>query len=172
MCWNSFISESFAHINTVHTRLTTSSLIPSSCQNECNNAFVFYLVQLAWHDHIQLLFRKLLVLFKNTVLNLNIFPLRHFGSRVSKDTAKRLGQWTTRLYIAALLVCLVWFSLYIIVQPQVLTKTFDEPSFDLYQSLKQQYGDQLECPCSNISSTYRGMVTIQPLFHQVGRIYC
>ncbi|CAF1660120.1 unnamed protein product, partial [Adineta ricciae] len=124
-------------------------------------------VQLKWCDRIRLFVPKLIILWKGTLLNLNIFPQRYFSSNVSQMTAKRLGQWATRLYIIFLILFFAVFSLAIIVQPELSTKIFHQPSFDLYNDLKQQYGDQLECSCSTISSLYREFITIEPIFHEV-----
>ncbi|UJR34643.1 hypothetical protein I4U23_027420 [Adineta vaga] len=100
-----------------------------------------------------------------------IFIMNLFTSKKSKKkqqvTAKYLGQWATRLYIILFFICLTIFFLFIIVQPQVLTKTFDKPSFDFYNSLKQQYDNQLDCSCSNISLVYYGLISIEPLFHEI-----
>lgn len=85
--------------------------------------------------------------------------------------AKRLGRWATRLYILLLFISFVVFFLYIVVRPQISTAVFDKPSFDLYNVLKQENGDKLECSCSNISSVYRGLVTLEPLFYEVTRKY-
>ena len=82
-------------------------------------------------------------------------------------TAKRYGQWTTRLYIILLVSSLGIVATYTIIDPQSLTKTFDKPVFDVYKQLKHKYGDQLQCSCLMTASTYNQYVQIQPVFHQV-----
>ena len=104
------------------------------------------------------------------LINLNLFPSRIFGSDVDRIRAKRLGQLTTRLYIVLVIISLVIATLYTIIQPQSLTKTFEKPSFDLYNRLLVDYNNSLQCPCSSISSMYKEYVTIQPMFHQVNKV--
>ncbi|CAF0872322.1 unnamed protein product [Adineta steineri] len=111
--------------------------------------------------------RKLINLVYTQSIGLNIFPLRDFGSSVDQGTAKRLGRWSTRLYIGLLITGLAILALYNLVQPQSLTKTFNRPSFDLYHQLNEHYGDKLKCSCSLIASTYDQFVKIQPLFHEI-----
>ncbi|CAF1035768.1 unnamed protein product [Adineta steineri] len=82
-------------------------------------------------------------------------------------TAKRLGQMATRIYIVLFTVGIIILVLYTIVQPQPLIKTFDKPSFNLYNQLSQKHGDKLKCPCASIVSTYERYVSIEPVFHEI-----
>ena len=107
----------------------------------------------------------------NSVVNLNIFLLRNFGSNVDRSTAKRLGQWATRLYVVLYIICLSTLALYIVVQPQVLTKPFEKPPLDVYNRLIDNYGNKLKCMCSLVASTYNRFVTIEPVFHEVRKHY-
>lgn len=116
--------------------------------------------------------QKLIVLLHTTAIKLSIFPARHFGNNANRETAKRLGQWATRLYILLLIVSFAVVVLYTIVQPQPSTKIFHKPSFDFYNHLKQEYGDNLKCSCSSVASIYNRFVNIAPRFHQVGTYYC
>lgn len=84
-------------------------------------------------------------------------------------TARRLGRWTTRLYIVLLIVGLAILVVYTAVQPQALMKTFDKPPFHLYNHLIENYGDKLTCSCSLIASPYNLYVNIEPIFHEVRR---
>ena len=113
-----------------------------------------YIVRMKLSDRLKLIIQKLMVLLYSTAINLNTFPTRHFGSNVNRATAKRLGQWTTRLYILLLIIALVILALYTLVRPQALTKTFDKPSFDVFNRLRQQHGDALKCSCSSVASQY------------------
>jgi hypothetical protein len=103
------------------------------------------------------------------LLNINLFPVRTFGSNVDRAQAKRLGQLASRLYIVLLIIGIAVLGLYTIIQPQTLTKTFVKPSLTLYNRLMADYNDALECPCSSISSTYEQFIKIEPVFHQVSR---
>ncbi|CAF0976794.1 unnamed protein product [Adineta steineri] len=79
----------------------------------------------------------------------------------------RLGQITTRLYIVLLIIGHVILILHTIIQPQILTKIFDQPSLTTYDRLMVDHSDTLQCPCSSISSIYNRYITIEPVFHQV-----
>lgn len=104
------------------------------------------------------------------MLNANIFLRRDFGSHKDPQTAKRLGQWTTRLYLALFITGLVVLGFYTIVQPRTLTRTFDKPSCKVYKELFQRYKDKLKCPCSSLASTYGQSVKMEAELHQVRAI--
>ncbi|CAF3711941.1 unnamed protein product, partial [Adineta steineri] len=100
------------------------------------------------------------------MINLNIFSLRDFGSNVDRMTAKRLGQWTTRLYITMLISGVALLAMYNIVQVRTSTNTFNRPSFELYNQLKHDHADKLSCSCSIIASTFNSFVNIEAVFHE------
>jgi hypothetical protein len=129
------------------------------------------IVRPKWFDRLQIVIRKLATFLYNTAVNLKIFSLRDFGSDVNRTTAKQLGQYATRLYIILFSICLVVLTLYTIVQPQALTKTFDEPLINAYKGLIQDYGDKLKCSCSLIASPYHRFVEIEPVFHEVRKYF-
>ncbi|UJR06811.1 hypothetical protein I4U23_011098 [Adineta vaga] len=111
---------------------------------------------------------KELIMFLFTKLkNLNLFPPWTFGSNADRTTAKHLSQLSTRVYLVILIISFVIITLYTIVQPQALTKTFINPTVDIYNSLIEKHGNQIQCPCSRISSEYKNYVTIKPIFHQI-----
>lgn len=112
--------------------------------------------------------RKLVKLFRDKLTGLNIFPMRSFGNSLDSTQAKRLARLATRLYIILLILAMIILALYVIVQPELLTKTFVEPSRQLYDRLAREHLDTLQCPCSSISMTYERFVQIAPAFHQVG----
>ena len=134
-------------------------------------AFIF-IVRQSCFDRLKTIILGQATHLYSVLVNLNIFPLRYFGSNVNQMTAKRLGQWTTRLYIVLLVTGFAILVLYTVVQPQALTKTFDRPSFNFYNHLIQDYGDKLTCPCSLIASPYNLYVKIEPVFHEVRRDIC
>lgn len=96
-----------------------------------------------------------------------MFLLRDFGSKIDRKSAKHLGQWSTRLYIILLLTSFTILALFTIVQPEPITKVYNKPSFNLYNQLSRQYGNELKCLCSSISSTYNQFVELEPVFHPV-----
>ncbi|CAF1471133.1 unnamed protein product, partial [Adineta steineri] len=61
----------------------------------------------------------------------------------------------------------VILTLYTIIQPQTLTKSCSTPSLNFDKNLMNDYSDELEYPCSVISSPYDEYVQIQPIFHQI-----
>ena len=93
--------------------------------------------------------------------------MRDLGSNTDRTRAKHIGKWSTRLYFTLFIVGLGILTLYTIIQPETLTKTFDKPSLNLYNELKSKYKDKLKCSCSIIASKYEQFVQINVLFHQV-----
>ena len=118
-------------------------------------------------QRIKMITQKLFTILYTKLVNLNLFPLRDFGSTISRVTAKRLGQLATRLYIVLLTVGLIILVFYTIIQPQLIKKTFDRPSLDVYERLLRDHSETLQCPCSSISLLYDQFITIEPLFHPV-----
>ena len=124
-----------------------------------------------WFYRLKLIIRNLATKLYNSAVSLNIFLLRNFGSNVDRSTAKRLGQWATRLYIVLYIICLSTLALYTVIQPQVLTKTFNQPPLDVYNRLLDNYGNRLKCTCSLVASAYNQSLTIEPVFHEVRKHY-
>ncbi|UJR20241.1 hypothetical protein I4U23_023372 [Adineta vaga] len=118
-------------------------------------------------DRIKINLRTLITFLFTTLMNMNMFPLRTFSSHIERTKAKYLGQLATRLYILLLIISFVILTIYTIIQPRILTKTYDKPSLNMYHRLLLNHEDTLQCPCSSISSTYDQFITIEPIFHQV-----
>lgn len=93
--------------------------------------------------------------------------MRDLGSNIDRTRAKNIGKWSTRLYFTLFIIGLGILTLYTIIQPETLTKTFDKPSFNFYNKLKSKYKDKLKCSCSVISSKYEQFVQMNAHFHQV-----
>ena len=129
--------------------------------------FILHVVRPKLFDRLKGALRKLPATLYTLFINLNIFPLWVFGSNINRMAAIRHGQWATRLYIILLVISLAITMFYIGLRPQILTKTFNRPSFDVYNHLVHDYEETLQCFCSSISSTYDRFVQIQPVFHQV-----
>ncbi|CAF4252935.1 unnamed protein product, partial [Adineta steineri] len=119
------------------------------------------------YDRLKKMFLTTMMQASAGMMDLNIFPIWRFGSNTDRMTAKRLGQWSTRIYIILFTMSLTIIIIYIGVQPQMLTKSFNEPSLNVYNRLLRDHGDTLQCPCSLISSTYSQFIQIKPVFHQV-----
>ncbi|CAF1624471.1 unnamed protein product, partial [Adineta ricciae] len=101
------------------------------------------------------------------LLDLNIFASSDFGSNVDPLAAKNYGRWATRLYVILFLSSFIILTFYTIIQSHVVTTTFTQPLFDIYEGLQENYGKQLKCLCSQIASTYNEFVVITPEFHPI-----
>ena len=123
--------------------------------------------QISLCERLKLLKQKLLKTLYDVFINLNVFPRHTFRNDIDQITAKYYGRMATRLYFILLIVCSVILILYTVIQQQIMTKEFNEPSFERYNELVQKYGDQLKCSCSSISSTYGQFIEIKPIFHEV-----
>ncbi|CAF1446389.1 unnamed protein product [Adineta ricciae] len=120
-------------------------------------------------DRLKTWIRNLIKLLRATLVTLNIFPLRDFGSYIDRETAKRCGRWATRLYILLLIASHTILIFYTIVQPRPSRTTYLKPDLFYYNRLRKIYGDQLKCSCSQIASTYDRFVKIETIFHSVCR---
>ncbi|CAF1319758.1 unnamed protein product [Adineta ricciae] len=108
-----------------------------------------------------------IMLLYSTIINLNMFSSRNFGHDVDSVTVKRLGQWATRLYMVLFTIGIIIFTSYTTIEPYVGRKTFDKPSFDIYNELYEKYNERLKCSCSLISFTYDRFVNVNLTFHQI-----
>lgn len=111
--------------------------------------------------------QQLIKLIYTAVVELNLFPPRHFTSSVSRAQSKRLGQLATRLYMILLVIGLSILIFRTVFEPRILKETIDKPSLSAYNDLLVQHGETLECPCSNISLIHGRYVSVEPAFHQV-----
>jgi hypothetical protein len=97
----------------------------------------------------------------------NIFSWTDFASVTDRTRAQRLGRWATLLYVLLFVLGSVLVILSRMVQSRTLTRTFDQPTSKLTQELFHRYGNDLQCPCSSIASTYSHFVQKEARFHQV-----
>ncbi|CAF1637182.1 unnamed protein product, partial [Adineta ricciae] len=110
---------------------------------------------------------RLVRLMGSTLINLNIFPRRIFGGRITDRKARYFGQLSTRLYIVLLIVTSGVLAFYYVLQLRTIKVTIDRPDIDAYKSLLLEHGDTLQCRCSSVSSKYNNFVQIQPIFHPI-----
>ncbi len=129
--------------------------------------FFLFIVRLKWYEGIKLTVRKLTTSVFNTGINLNIFALRDFGNNTNQITGKRYGRWATRLHFILFIIGITILVLYNIIQSHTVTDTFAKPSYNFYNRLQQNYGDQLKCSCSSIASSCDRFVNIEAIFHEV-----
>ena len=122
-------------------------------------------------ENVKLLSRvkKILQSLWKVAINLNVFPARVFDSRMDRSTAKHLGQWSTRLYILVLSTALTTLTFRTLVSPKLFTKTYANPSLDIYKNLVTDHGNTLQCPCSLSSFPYSRFLQIEAGFHPVKR---
>lgn len=146
-------------------------LYPFSNIDLKKHKFFEILVHLNIFNRLKLIMKNLITLLYSSLVELNIFLVRDFGSNIDRTKVKSLGQWATRLFIVLFAVGLAILTLYTIVRPETFTKNFDEPSFNLYKQLFQRYGGELTCKCSSIASTYHRFVNIEARFHDVSKNY-
>ncbi|CAF1235054.1 unnamed protein product [Adineta steineri] len=124
-------------------------------------------IRLSCNIRLRNMIWKVMTALRSAVINLNLFNLRDFNRNLSRATATQLGQWASRLYILLFITGNIIFIITIVAQPQTITKRFDNPSLDKYNQLVKKYGDQLECPCSAIASTYESFAKIKHTHHQI-----
>lgn len=127
----------------------------------------FFIGKLKLYDRMKKSFGDLIISLRTMLINLNVFPIRTFGSNLDRATAKRSGQLATRLYIVLLIIGFTILGLYTIARPESLTKNFMQPSFAVYENLVLDHNDTLQCACSSISSIYARFISIKPKFHPV-----
>ncbi|CAF4013013.1 unnamed protein product [Adineta steineri] len=118
-------------------------------------------------NRLRTFLRKIASLVYAKVVELNLFPQRDFGSSFNPEIYQQLGPWATRLFIVCLICSFLLLLVYRIIEPATLTKTFSEPNFERYQSLKEKYKDQLICICKSFANPYDRFLQIQYNFHQV-----
>jgi hypothetical protein len=136
-----------------------------------NAIFIFvYVVHENIFNRLKSTIQKLVTFVYNSLAHLNIFSVRDFGSNIDRMTAKRLGQWSTVLYMIVFVIGIAILTLYIMFQAETFTKTFNKPSLDLYKDLFQQYEDQLKCSCSSIPSINDRFIKVEAILHDVSRI--
>ena len=116
---------------------------------------------------LKLFKQKMIKSIRDTLLNLNIFPIHTFGANINRAIARTVGVQSTRLFLLLFATSFIVLTLYTITQQQILTKEFKQPSFNAYNKLIKSYGTDLKCSCSSISSTYDEFIDIEPKFHEI-----
>ena len=125
------------------------------------------LVHLNWFDRLKLIKGNISRFLYDVCININIFPSRTFGNNINQMSVNHLGKQTTRLFFVLLMISFLLMGIYTLTKEQILTKTFDKPSFDTYEQLEQKYGDKLTCSCSSIETTYNQVINIDIFFHSI-----
>ena len=97
--------------------------------------------------------------------NLNLFE-----SGSQENFTVKLEKWSTRLYLVLLFLSLSFLVFFTAIAEQTVNKLVKNPSYAVFNSLQDRYGDTLKCPCSVIAIEYRTFVTMEPKFHQVQKL--
>jgi hypothetical protein len=75
---------------------------------------------------------------------------------------------TTRLYLALLITSSITMLFYTGLVVRTKTETVSFPSQSTYESLQSLYSDTLQCPCSNISMSYKNVtIYLNATFHPI-----
>ncbi|CAF2215269.1 unnamed protein product, partial [Rotaria magnacalcarata] len=89
---------------------------------------------------------------------------KHNGSNQHQINYQRIA---TRFYFVVLLISVIIFSFYLLLNEDLLQKTIHQPSEFQFKELETIYSANLYCPCSTVSMGYSTFITIEPYFHQV-----
>lgn len=73
----------------------------------------------------------------------------------------------TRVFILILVVCSLSAGFYVLFSVETVLITIKNPTLVTYQQLYNQSGNDLQCPCSQLSIPYRDIFNIQYTLHQV-----
>ncbi|UJR24141.1 hypothetical protein I4U23_027107 [Adineta vaga] len=110
--------------------------------------------------------RRLLVQFKNRLLQFNLFESRISWIDSEQHQAEII---TTRFYLISLTICIIIVSIYTSSIIQTKLYTIDNPSKETFDQLNtnQDYLSTLDCPCQNLTIGYDRFVHLTPSFHQI-----
>lgn len=99
---------------------------------------------------------------KTKLIHLNLFK-RYTGD----PEITRREILSTRVFILFFLIALLIIVLFTSISLQINTVLIREPDLETYYHLYQSYWQALECPCSDISISYKKFVQINISFHQI-----
>ncbi|CAF1191491.1 unnamed protein product [Adineta ricciae] len=80
---------------------------------------------------------------------------------------KRSQVLSTRIYIPLLIIILLGFSLYTLLTNERKTIKISAPTQEQYEELQNLRSSKLECPCENISISYKKLMNITPSYHPI-----
>ncbi|CAF4168673.1 unnamed protein product [Rotaria sordida] len=89
---------------------------------------------------------------------------KHDGSNQHQINYQRIA---TRFYLFVLLISVIIFSFYLLLNKDLQQKTIHQPSEFQFKELEKIYSSNLYCSCSTVSMNYSTFMTIEPYFHQV-----
>ena len=95
-----------------------------------------------------------------------LFTLNAFDKSILLSDIKQ-KIWSTRLYLLLLLLGTIILSIYSSVASHLQIITIDNPSRNQFEELYEQYSLTLSCPCTQLSTPYSKIMSVQPRFHQI-----
>ncbi|UJR06989.1 hypothetical protein I4U23_011277 [Adineta vaga] len=109
--------------------------------------------------------RALRGLIWDSLIELNMFK-SPFQQQPSDIRKQRL---TTRLYICVLILAFFILTLFTSMNIQEKVINVNEPSFSdvLYLQSQNEFNSSLHCPCTQLTTSYRQIVRLEPFYHQV-----
>ncbi|CAF1529656.1 unnamed protein product [Adineta ricciae] len=73
----------------------------------------------------------------------------------------------TRLYLILLILILYAYAFYEASVTHLITVIISKPTIEQYEELIRQYPDTLQCPCEQISISYKEFLHISSVYHQI-----
>ncbi|CAF0892704.1 unnamed protein product [Adineta steineri] len=99
----------------------------------------------------------------NFIRNFNIFTKNNLtDSHIRKNELI-----STRIFIIVFIICLLTFTLYTFLQIQTKTITINNPTQVQFEQLNNISANNLQCPCRQLSISYKKFIIIQPTYHQI-----
>ena len=75
--------------------------------------------------------------------------------------------WATRFYLLLLLLGTIILTIYSSVASHLQITTIKNPSRNQFEEMYKKYSLTLSCPCTQLSTPYSKIMSIQPRFHQI-----
>ena len=95
-----------------------------------------------------------------------LFALNVFKQSILLSDVKQ-KIWITRLYLLLLLFGTTILIIYSSAVSHLRITTIANPSRNQFEEIYQQYSLTLSCPCTQLSTPYSKIMSIQPRFHQI-----
>lgn len=108
---------------------------------------------------------QILPKLKQTIIELNLFEMK--TNTENLDRQIKYQRVITRIYIILLIVILFVLTINTTLSSEVYIETLHNPNTTQFAYLKSTYASSVQCPCSNISITYKTFFEIQPEYHQM-----
>src|SRR5690349_13161599 len=97
------------------------------------------------------------------LLALNLYYRRYRSSELTVKKEVR----ATRFYILLFISTFIILFLYNVLGEETVTINVQHPTQTTYEQLFLSFGSSLQCPCSQISISYRSFVTMSTTLHPI-----